>query len=51
MVEIHVHHGRDGERTYITQGRKTVVIDGVFEDNRGESVRTGKYSTNYLYGT
>ena len=50
MVEIHVHHGRDGDRTYITQGRKTIVIDGVFEGDR-EPVRTGKYSTNYLYGT
>jgi len=50
MVEIHVHHDRDGYRTYITQGRKTIVIDGAFEDERN-SVRTGKYSTNYLYGT
>jgi hypothetical protein len=50
MVEIRTHNGADGYRTYITQGRKTIVLDGQFGPERADT-RTSRYCTPYLYGT
>ncbi|HSW37791.1 MAG TPA: hypothetical protein VLG37_05520 [Candidatus Saccharimonadales bacterium] len=50
MVEIHVHKAPDGWRSYIVQGRKMTVVDGLF-DSKDEALSGSQSATEYLFGT
>lgn len=50
VVSIQTIHSDQGCRTAITQGHRSVTIDGAFVP-RSSQLRTGDFTTSYMFGT